>query len=364
MCTTFVLPTSAGTFAGRNLDLDMHFGERVVLTPRNVPITFRNSVTVSTHDALLGMATVAQDYPLYAEAVNESGLYMAGLYFPRSAHYVARETLQSADHAQTSSNMSNNGSGSDSIGDGDGSASASGLVGVASFELITYTLTQAHNVEQARELLSHCAITDEVFAPQMPAAPLHFFCADRTGAAIVIEQTADRIAIYDNPAHALTNNPPFPFQLEHLRYFMGLNTVAPANTFTAKASDALTLTPNGEGFGQLGLPGDSTPASRFIRAAFQVQHSSAVSTRQEAVTQVLHLLDSVLMVKGSTINAHGREEYTMYSAALDLEHFAYYVTTYENRRIMAVEPQSAALDGNQLVQFALQSEPDFDKLGN
>lgn len=329
MCTTFVFPTPAGTFAGRNLDLDRHFSERVVLTPRNLPLTFRNGEQLAQHEALLGMATAAGNTPLYAEAINEAGLYMAGLYFPSSAHFVPR-----------------------------GKSSAS--LGIASFEFITYVLTHAHTVEQARTLLADAYLTDEAFAPGLPVADLHFFLADLTGQALVAEQTGERLELKDDPAQVLTNNPPLEFQLEHLRYFMHVSPTAPANNFSASGS-ALSLAPNAQGFGQIGIPGDSTAASRFIRAAFHVQHATRPDTVEASITQVFHILDAVSMVAGATVNGEGLAEVTLYSAALDMSHFAYYVTTYDNRRIMAVRPSTDALEGSSLMQVALQSAADFEK---
>ena len=86
MCTSIAFTKPA--LFGRNLDLEYSFGEQVVITPRNHPFRFHHLPEMKRHLALIGMATVAEDTALYAEAVNEKGLYMAGLNFPGNAHYL------------------------------------------------------------------------------------------------------------------------------------------------------------------------------------------------------------------------------------------------------------------------------------
>lgn len=86
MCTCINLKTKDNYF-GRNLDLEYRFDEKVVITPRNYEFKLKNKKKICTKYALIGMATTFEDYPLYAEATNEKGLSMAGLYFPGNAHF-------------------------------------------------------------------------------------------------------------------------------------------------------------------------------------------------------------------------------------------------------------------------------------
>ena len=86
MCTSITYSTKDHYF-GRNLDLEISYHEVVTITPRNYPFKFRRVTDIPTHYALIGMATVVNDYPLYYEATNETGLSMAGLNFPGNAHF-------------------------------------------------------------------------------------------------------------------------------------------------------------------------------------------------------------------------------------------------------------------------------------
>lgn len=89
MCTCIDFKTEDNYF-GRNLDLEYRFNEKVVITPRGYGFNLKNGAAIVTKYSLIGMATVAGDYPLYAEASNEKGLSMAGLYFPQNAHFFCR----------------------------------------------------------------------------------------------------------------------------------------------------------------------------------------------------------------------------------------------------------------------------------
>ena len=86
MCTSIVYATKDHYF-GRNLDLELSYGQVVTITPRNYPFKFRRTDPLPSHYALIGMAAVVDNYPLYFEATNEKGLSMAGLNFPENAHY-------------------------------------------------------------------------------------------------------------------------------------------------------------------------------------------------------------------------------------------------------------------------------------
>ena len=86
MCTCITL-NNGDFYFGRNLDLECRFGEQVVITPRNYKIKFKENPEYAAHYGMIGMATIVENYPLYAEAANEKGLCMAGLNFPGNASY-------------------------------------------------------------------------------------------------------------------------------------------------------------------------------------------------------------------------------------------------------------------------------------
>ena len=205
-CITFI---NRDFYFGRNLDLEYSFGEQLVITPRRYPFFWSREGKTQEHYAMIGMGAAEPSYPLYAEAVNEKGLGMAGLNFPGNACYQPyRENMKNA----------------------------------ASFELIPWILSRCATVREAEEQIRNLNVTDESFAEHMPPAPLHWMLADRERA-IVLEAVKEGLKVYENPVGVLTNNPPFDFQLANLCNYMNLTARPPENRFAGE----LRLTAYGHG---------------------------------------------------------------------------------------------------------------------
>ena len=149
---------------------------------------------------------------------------------------------------------------------------------------------------------------------------------------IVIEQMIDGLKIYNNPIGVLTNNPPFYYHQLNLNNYMHLMPNNAQNNF----SNSLDLRTYGQGMGAIGLPGDNSPASRFVRAAFNKLNSVSENKEESNVTQFFHILDSVSMVKGSTITNEGKYDITTYSCCINTSKGIYYYKTYDNNQITAI----------------------------
>lgn len=314
MCTAATYRTKDHYF-GRTLDYEVSYGEEVVVTPRNFPFHFRHMGGLSSHYAIIGMATVAGEYPLYYDATNEKGLSMAGLNFPGNADYKPL---------------------------------AEGKDNVATFELIPWLLGQCATVEEAKAYLTRINLANTPFSSQFPVSPLHWIIADRD-CAITVESVREGIRIYDNPVGILTNNPPFDYQMTNLTNYMSLSTEPPENHF----SDQLDLTPYSRGMGMLGMPGDLSSASRFVRVAFTKLHSVSGTTESESISQFFHILGSVAQQRGCVHMGEGKYEITIYTSCCNIDRGIYYYTTYENSQITGVDLHRENLDGQQLSRYPL-----------
>lgn len=314
MCTAATYRTKDHYF-GRTLDYEVSYGEEVVVTPRNFPFHFRHMGSLPSHYAIIGMATVAGGYPLYYDATNEKGLSIAGLNFPGNADYKPL---------------------------------AEGKDNVATFELIPWLLGQCATVEEAKDYLTRMNLADTPFSPQFPVSPLHWIIADRD-CAITVESVREGIRIYDNPVGILTNNPPFDYQMTNLTNYMSLSTEPPENHF----SDQLNLTPYSRGMGMLGMPGDLSSASRFVRAAFTKLHSISGTSESESISQFFHILGSVAQQRGCVHMGEGKYEITIYTSCCNTDRGIYYYTTYENSQITGVDMHRENLDGQQLSRYPL-----------
>lgn len=312
MCTAATYKTKDFYF-GRTLDYEFSYGDQITIAPRNYPFHFRHIGTDTTHYAIIGMAHVAGDYPLYYDAINEKGVGMAGLNFVGNAAY-----------ANVNPALDN----------------------VAQFEFIPWILSQCASVAEARELLAHMNLANTPFSEQFPLAQLHWIISD-AAASITVESMTDGLHIYGNPVGVLTNNPPFPQQMFQLNNYMHLSPKQPVNTF----ADTLTLTAYSRGMGALGLPGDLSSASRFVRVAFTKMNSFSGDSEAESVSQFFHILGSVDQQRGCCEVTEGKYEITLYTSCCNVTRGIYYYTTYENHQISAVDIRKENLDGATLICY-------------
>lgn len=314
MCTAATYKTK-DFYMGRTLDYEFSYGDEITITPRNYPFHFRHMGERSTHYAMIGMAHVADEYPLYYDAVNEKGLGMAGLNFVGNAVYQSfEETMEN----------------------------------VAQFEFIPWILSQCANVAEARETLGKMRLVGTTFSPQFPAAQLHWILADSTEC-VTVECVASGLQIYENPAGVLTNNPPFEQQMFLLNQYMHLSEKQPQNHF----SKQLQLQTYSRGMGALGLPGDLSSTSRFARVAFTKLHSISGDSEAESVSQFFHILGSVDQQRGCCEVAEGKYEITIYTSCWNAQKGIYYYNTYENHQITAVDMHRENLDGSTLIRYPL-----------
>ena len=314
MCTATTYKTKDFYF-GRTLDYEFSYGDEVTITPRNYPFHFKEMEDIKSHYAIIGMAYIAENYPLYYDAINEKGLGIAGLNFVGNAVY--HDKVEQKDN-------------------------------IAQFELIPWILCQCSTVKEARALIERINILNVPFNDNLPLAQLHWIIAD-SQEAITVESVKDGIKIYDNPVGVLTNNPPFDKQLFALNNYMHLSPKSPENTF----AKGLDLDLYSRGMGARGLPGDLSSQSRFIRVSFTKMNSLSGDGEKESVSQFFHILNSVDQQRGCCELEDGKYEITLYTSCCNADKGIYYYTTYDNHQINAVDMHRENLDSNELIRYPL-----------
>lgn len=310
MCTAIIHES----LFGRTLDLEYSYEEQVVILPRRFPLSFLRQPPVSRHYAMVGMAHVAHSQPLFYDAVNEHGLAMAALNFPVSAVYAPP-----------------------------GSSPAE----LAPFEVMSWVLSQCATAEQARQKLEQIRVVALDFSPELPSTPLHWLIADREQS-FVAEPMADGLHLHKNPAGVLTNEPPFPIQLSHLNNYLHLSAAPPENRFAPH----LPLTPYSRGMGSLGLPGDWSSPSRFVRAAFAAHNAPTLD-----VTGFFRLMACVEVPPGCVQLEDKKTVVSQYTSCCDLTHGVYHYVTHTNRQICAVDLHGCELEIDTLTCFPLLRQP-------
>ena len=314
MCTAITYKTKDFYF-GRTLDYEISYGDEVTITPRNYEFNFIHKQNIKNHYAIIGMAYVTENYPLYYEAVNEKGLGIAGLNFVGNAQY--NKKIKGKDN-------------------------------ITQFEFIPWILSQSTTVKEAKKLIEKINFLDEPFSTNLPLAQLHWIISDSIES-ITVEAVKDGIKIYDNPVGVLTNNPTFDKQMFELNNYMNLSTKSPKNTF----AKSLNLEKYSRGMGAIGLPGDLSSQSRFIRAAFVKMNSVSKEEEKESVSQFFHILNSVEQQRGCCELDDGIFEITIYTSCCNASKGIYYYTTYDNHQITAIDMHKENLNSENLIRYPL-----------
>ncbi len=305
MCTAVSTTAADRYFFARTLDLEYHYQESVTLAPRRYPFSFSDSTTCTDHPAILGMAYVADGYPLYYDAMNEHGLCMAGLAFMGFCTYAASDLPQDVHR-------------------------------IAPWELIPYVLANCRTVADAKDLLTHAVLADIPFSDRLPNQPMHWMAADRTASAVLETDADGHLSIYDNPAGVLTNAPRFETHLAHLTEYAHLS---PYPRTDIPSDSIYSASPRGTG--ALGLPGDWSSPSRFVRASF-LRRSMQTDTADAAFS----LLDGVKVPRGVSYTEDGVPIETVYAAVMEPYRFCYRYRWKSDPAVYTITPSALQLRGD------------------
>ena len=325
MCTAISYSSDYHYF-GRSLDLEYSYHEEIIITPRHFPLSFRETKSLESHYAMIGVAYVVDNYPLYYDATNEMGLSMAGLNFPGNCFYP--ELRSDKDN-------------------------------ITPFEFIPWILSLCCCVTEAKLLLERINLVNIPFKDSLPLSPLHWMISD-SKSSLVVESTRDGLKIYDNPAKVLTNNPTFDHQLFALNNYSHLSAKQP----DAASPFSLPLSLYSRGMGGLGLPGDYSSQSRFIRAAFvrncmesyemkRAEKLTPETSGSDSLSQFFHILSAVQVPKGCVDVGDETFQYTIYSSCCNTDLGIYYYKAYDNPQIHAVNMHHVNLDSHALFHYPL-----------
>lgn len=321
MCTAVNFKKKYNYF-GRNFDYEYTFSEQITICPRNYKFSFTNGEETDRHFAMIGMSKVVENYPLYFDATNEKGVSVAALNFPGFARYTPKKYDKD---------------------------------NVASFEFIPWVLVDCESVRCVKQKLKNANITKEAFSQEFEPTPLHWLIADKDEA-ITVEQTEKGFFCFDNPIGILTNSPDFEKQMFNLNNFIRLSAKEPYNTF----SDKLDLKPYSRGMGAMGLPGDLSSMSRFVRASFVKLNSMCGENEAEAVNQMFHILYSVYQQRGCSFSKYGTE-ITNYTSCCNTDKGIYYYTTYNNLSVNAIDMHKENLNTDKLIAYNMIKTKSFHK---
>jgi choloylglycine hydrolase len=272
------------------------------------------------------------DMPHIVDGLNEAGLAVGLFYFPSYAQYqqVAADEVDRA---------------------------------LAPWELATYLLGTCANVDQAVAAAKRVLVAD-VVQEQFGSVPeCHYVVHDAAGRSAVLEHAKGELRVYANPLGVITNSPTFDWHLTNLSNYINLSvTNVPPVELSGEAVRSL-----GQGTGMLGLPGDFSPPSRFVRAVAFSQSAVSVETARDGVLQAFHILNQFDIPRGVS---RGKEDgkpmidYTLWTAACDLANRRYHFRTFDNSRIRMVDLARVDIDGPTVLTFSMAGDEVIEDLSS
>jgi choloylglycine hydrolase len=332
-CTTFRLNTKDGAILiGRSMELGMPLQSAVMLVPRGYRLSAtrpdqKPGTTWLAKYGFAGMNTLGVD--ISTDGLNEAGLSVGTLYIPGFVQYQPFPA-------------------------------AAGAPAVSNLELSNWLLSQFATVGEVRAALPKITVYDVTIAPAGPQ-PLHWAIFDAQGGAIVVEYVGGKLQIHENPIGTLTNSPNFEWHETNLRNFVNLTNqnVDPLRLGTAK------IEPLSQGSGLLGIPGDYTGPSRFVRATALAWSTVSPATAVDGANAAFHVLNAVDIPIGAVAQrVPGKDgaatrldyEQTQWATVHDLANRILYFRTYGNLAIRKVDLKKVDFTGKTILHIPMPTE--------
>ena len=290
MCTTIGFKYNEGVVFGRTLELGMKLNHKILFVPKgNNEIT--KGIEKTTYNTL---GTGFEGFLAFGDGINEEGLMASFNFFPM-------ENAFSELPVEGKLNM----------------------IADTAFNLL---LTTCKDVEEVRTKANTINILAHDPETKQPSSTNHFMFMDKHGKSIVLEPSGSSFKIFDNPYGVLTNAPEFDYHIKNLSNYVNLKPYAPDSD----------IKPYGLGSGMLGLPGDFTPASRFVRAWYFVHNTDKHMNSREALMQAFRILNQFDIPKGAVIDtSNNHNDETLYTATMDSKKLTYHLKCQENTNIQS-----------------------------
>lgn len=321
-CTGIQLTQKDGsTVNGRTLEFGIPIDMHTAVMPRGYKFTGTTpqgkGLAYTAKYAALGIYCF-KDVSLM-DGINEKGLATGAFYFPGFAGY-AKITSQNQSKALSPTEFTN------------------------------WILTQFATLDEVKEGIKNVVIAPTVVEGWGPAAPpLHYIVYDAAGKSLVIEPINGELVATENPIGAFTNSPTFDWHMTNLRNFINLSAV----NVDSKEFAGVEFYPFGQGSGMVGLPGDFTPPSRFVRAAIFSRAALPVDTSEQGVFQVFHILNQFDIPRGvareKTPDGFAADS-TEATCVKDPKTLKYYFRTYEDQTIRMVDLNKFDLNAKTIQQ--------------
>ncbi len=308
-CTGIKLKTKDNKAVhGRTFEFGIKVDTSVAVTPKGYAFTGTTPLGdgMSYQSKYAAVGSICFDNLAIMDGMNEAGLSIGTFYFPGYAGYTPTTTENQASS-------------------------------LSPIDFSNWILTQFGTLEEVKSALQSVFIAPTVIQGWgKTPPPFHYIVYDKSGNSLVIEPMEGKLNVFDNPLGILTNSPNFEWHMTNLRNYINLK---PDNVAPLKIGK-LVLAPFGQGSGMVGLPGDFTPPSRFVRAAVYSVTANPVNTVNESVFQAFHILNQFDIPLGTVRQENDgtvHSDYTLATVVHDPHNLKYYFRTYEDQTIRVAD---------------------------
>jgi choloylglycine hydrolase len=325
-CTGITIrPADGSIIYARTLEFALDLQSNIIVVPRGKEYVGtapgeKPGLHWKTMYGIVG--TNAFDLQVTIDGLNERGLAVGLFYFPSFATYQEIKV--------------------DDVGKA-----------LAPWELGVFLLGTCSDVKEAVAAANGVRV-GAVVQKEMGFVPgVHYIVTDASGTSVVLEYVGGELKVHENPLGVMTNSPTFDWHMTNLSNYVNL-TVSNVPQVDVGGDEIKGF---GQGSGMLGLPGDFTPPSRFIRAVAFSKSAVPVATAKEGVLQAFHILNQFDIPKGAARGLdHGKEvaDYTQWTTAADLKNLRYYYRTFDDSRIRMVDLKALDLDAKEIRTISMQ----------
>jgi choloylglycine hydrolase len=311
-CTGITLRARDGTVIfGRTLEWgSFDLNSRLMIIPRGFKFSAstpdgKPGMTWQGRFGVVGIDAVEKN--IVVDGMNEKGLAVGVFYHPGFAEYQKYDPILSA-------------------------------ATLGPTDIGQYLLSTCATVAEVRAAISKVRVVAVIEPALGFAAPVHYIATEPSGKAVVIEYLHGELKVFDAPLGVITNAPSYDWHETNLRNYINLSPVA----LPGKKIDDLDFKPLGGGSGMIGLPGDFTPPSRFVRAVAFSKTARPTETGDETVYELFRILDNFNVPLGAAEGTGAEKTYGMRSAtiwttAYDTKNLILYYHTQHNRRVRKID---------------------------
>ena len=311
-CMSFrVNAKDGGVMIGRTMELGIESHWKIAVVPRNTQFTSpapgeKKGLTWKNKYGYLGVVGWGMD-DMVSDGINEAGLSFGGLWYEPGLKY-------------------------QEIAPGEENRALAHILSGA------WILGNFATVDELKQAVTQIKVFGYVVPALGIAPPAHGIIYDASGKSVVLEFGDGKVNLYDNPMGVLTNAPNFPWHINNLRQFIGMNNENPKPREMA----GVKLVPTGHGAGMIGLPGDLTPPSRFVRLGVTTYFADQPETVEKALNVCQHIVNAFCIVSGMVVDKDPQgkvvaKETTQWASFRDLANKIFYFQTYENPDLRKVD---------------------------